>query len=133
MDRNDFKREFKNLVVETVLEHGTAVSPTANEYGWKDDDARCHIEGRNTWRAQREGKPDPAPCKWVPNEETTFKEENVYEFGDTFNGNEGIFINVSPVSCACGELKDRAIRYEGKTAEFIPLMFMDEKQFTPQY
>jgi hypothetical protein len=129
MDRNDFKNEFKKLVVETALSHGIVVDLRASEYGWKDYEAGYHIKGQNTTQRNREGLPAPAPCSWVVTDETTFTEENVYEYGDTFNGTEGIFINVSPVSCACGQLENRAVRYEGKTAEFIPLMFMNEGQF----
>lgn len=133
VDRNDFKREFKKLVVETVLAHGIVVDLRASEFGWKDYDAYNHIVGKASSRARHAGEADPAPCSWAPIEETSFQEKRVYEFVDTDNGNDGIFIAVGPVSCACGELKDREIRYEGKTSNFIPLMFMDEKQFAPEW
>lgn len=131
--REDFKNEFKALIVETVLTHGAAVSLTANEYGWHDYDADNHIKGKASSRARHAGEPDPEPCAWVPTKETNFTEEHVYEFGDTYNGSEKTFINVKNVNCKCGEYVDRAVRYEGKTMEFIPLMFMEESQFLPTY
>lgn len=129
VNREDFKREFKDLIVKTVLAHGTPVATDASEYGWVDHEAVNHIKGAQGYRSVLAGLTPPTPCVWVPSEETDFSEEHVYEYGDTLNGSEKTFITITQVSCACKTYENRSVRYEGRTANFIPLMFMEESQF----
>lgn len=58
----------------------------------------------------------------------TLEIETLTEFTDTFNDpNEQEVVELGPVDCKCGALRDRTVRYTGGLAELIRLMIAEEE------
>lgn len=61
-----------------------------------------------------------AKCSWVVPVGARLEEHTYSQFMDTFNGNEDeVGIEIYPVHCACGKLKDVTLRYKGSLGDVI--------------
>lgn len=116
---SDWTVEYKTKLREFVELKGAPVQferqswqyPQEQEpsvYGWKDYERMEHI------------KPfDKSPgCSWVVPEGAVLTERAYSQFVDTEAENEHpMGINVTPCHCACGQLEDVTLRYEGSLQE----------------
>lgn len=76
-----------------------------NVYGWISMDYRHIYDSK---------------CSWVVPVGTRLEEHSYSQFTDTFSDNEEeVGIEVYPVHCACGELKDVTLRYVGSLGDVI--------------
>ena len=117
-DPENFKKQLKQAIIAAAFAKGVKVVEIhENIYGWNDNSATKHING-NYGRA--------AKCELHALENATVEENYVSEFTDTLNpANEEMFIDIDHVSCACGQVSDRKVRYSGTFSEFLAEMLKD--------
>jgi hypothetical protein len=117
-DPENFKQRIKQEIILTAFEKGvTVVEVHEDIYGWADNPATKHING-NFGRTQK--------CEIHALENATVEENYVAEFTDTINpANEQMFIDIDHVSCACGQVSDRKVRYSGTFSEFLAEILKD--------
>jgi len=87
-----------------------------SSYGWQNYTATEHIRGRaeNKWQEAL------APCPMVIPEGAEVHERVYSQFSDTISPNsETHGLNVYPVSCSCGTVKDAYARWEGTVSDLI--------------
>lgn len=108
----EIKQKIKELIISTAFAKGVKVVEVhENIYGWNDNPATKHING-NYGRTEK--------CEIHALENATVQENYVAEFSDTMNpANEEMFIDIDHVSCACGQVSDRKVRYSGTFSEFL--------------
>lgn len=117
-DLENFKRNLKqNIILAAFAKGVTIVEVRENFYGWADNPATKHING-NYGRT--------AKCELHALENVTVEENYVQEFADTTSpANEGMFIDIDHVSCECGQISDRKVRYSGTISEFLAELLKD--------
>lgn len=103
-DEEPWVAGYRAAMTQFVLKHGTLVDPTANSYyGWIAEDYD-----------------HPRTCVLTLAEGGTFHENTVTEFQSTFEGNrESAVVDAFPVSCACGAITNRTVRYEGTVGHLL--------------
>lgn len=107
----EVEQEYKRHLIAAVLRHGEMVSPTASYLSWRDHDE--HIPGRRS-------HPRDCPLTATDVRETSWQEfmGTFYEGDDTVHGVEAI-----GVSCACGRLKDRRVRWTAHPGDVAKAVF----------
>lgn len=99
------RAEYDAALRAAVLRHGTLVDRRPDVYGWMDHNY-AHAE-----RCELTSTAAPEEVRWS-------------EFQDTFSPNrERTGTSVSGVSCACGELVDREVRWEASVSEVTEALF----------
>lgn len=113
--------QMKKDIATVVLAEGLPVMKDESEYGWVDQTAKFHNIGIDIIKGTK--NPEDA-CPWVVPANPAIQEVLISEFMDTYNGSrEDDMIQVSGVSCTCGEYTDTIVRYEGVIGDFIPKIF----------
>lgn len=98
--------EYERFLREAVLKRGALVSTGSTYYGWIADD----------WR-------HTSKCELTT---TKVPEEITYsEFAGTFATSDSTHhaVEVSGVSCKCGQLKDRKVRWDASVSEVAEAVF----------
>src|SRR5687767_12929273 len=102
----EVRAEYDRVLRAVVLRRGILVSEKPRSFGWMDADyvhtSRCVVTSDRT----------PDESEWS-------------EFAGTFAESDATRrgIDVSGVSCACGELVDRVVRWEAGPSEMIEAVF----------
>jgi hypothetical protein len=97
--------EFQAALAQAIWEHGNLVNPNASYYGWRDFD-----ESTGQWHA--------ADCSL--GSYSDLREDEWDAFVDTFyEGSTHHYGVAMTVTCACGKLKDRHIRWDVSVGEAI--------------
>jgi hypothetical protein len=121
----EVQQEYDTALLAATLKHGTVVA-TRGRWGWQDFDAECHL-GR---MGALPGEPY-TPCRLVPAAGEGVAEDEWIEFEGTFyegdKTHHGVIVN--HVSCACGQLTDRSVRWEARVQEVAEAVF--EMAFGP--
>lgn len=99
------KAEYENALRIAVLRHGALTDPDSHAYGWIADD----------WEHKRW-------CKLTSEQVPT--EAAWTEFGDSFTEHHPTKhgIDLPGVSCACGAITDRTMRWDAHPAEMIQIV-----------
>ncbi|MFS0884921.1 hypothetical protein [Aeromicrobium sp. 179-A 4D2 NHS] len=82
-------------------------------YGWHDRKAQYHCKPVDQWNGDG--------CHWVMPDGTPDIREYTYSmFGDTIRGNDTeVGIELSGVSCACGQYENQTLRIEGTVGDLL--------------
>lgn len=117
-DPENFKQQLKQTIIAAAFAKGVKVVEVhENIYGWVDSPPTKHING-NYGRTTK--------CEIHALDNATVEENYVSEFTDTINpADEAMFIDIDHVSCACGQVSDRKVRYSGTFSEFLAEMLKD--------
>ena len=100
------KAELRALIVSKLMANGDVVSLDPTYYGgWESYGDTVHLQ----------------ECGGTANPETKLEETYVREFMGTFyEGDTSVaVVELKGVSCNCGKLADRTIRWKGNVGEFI--------------
>ena len=117
------QKQYDAAMMAAAIKHGTMVSRNPSFYGWSarpwsgDDASDCkHMEH----------------CQFVPGSTSAVEEDDWNEFMGTFYEGDttkhGVI--VKGVSCACGEIKDRSVRWQADMQEVAEAVF--EEAFGPK-
>lgn len=114
----NLKNQLKQTIIAAAFAKGVKVVEVHEDiYGWVDNPATKHING-NFGRTTK--------CELHALENASVEENYVSEFTDTINpANEAMFVDIDHVSCACGQVSDRKVRYSGTFSEFLAEMLRD--------
>lgn len=102
------QKEYDAALKQATIQHGGVLDHRTSTFGWEDYRASEHLRR----------------CGGVSNEEV--EEDDWYEFAGTFAGPEeghkhGLL--VSGVTCLCGELADRSVRWDADRSEIAEAVF----------
>lgn len=102
--------EYDRLLARVVLKQGELVRKDESQYGWHD-----YNDG---WVRDSHHRTCEVTCKRV--QEVTW-----YEFQGTFyEGDESVHgVSAFGVTCACGKLKDREVRWSAAMQEVAQAVF----------
>lgn len=104
----DVEREYQNAIRQVVLKHGTPISlPGQGRWGWQDFEAGNHL-----WQCGGRSDREVAEDDW-------------YEFVSMGGPGDGHTHGVSlpGVSCNCGHLTDRTVRWQAHPSEIAEAVF----------
>lgn len=109
--------EYNRAMAAAAVKNGLIVRADPSYYGgWSDWEAAEHLNPYG---------PASAPCRLVAPEHGTVKEDEWSEFEGTFydgdTSHHGVV--VTGVSCVCGQLTDRAVRWEASMQEIAEAVF----------
>ena len=102
-----------------ILAHGeiVGIDPEEVKY-WGPEDPERHVSqyGWVDYIKTAHGH----TCGWVEQTGAQLQEQSYQQFIDTFAGSEDEYgINLSPVSCKCGQYTDEIIRYKGDLTSIL--------------
>ena len=106
------KAELRALIVSKILTAGSVVSLTPHYYtGWEDYEDTYHLE----------------ECGAEVATDTKLEENYVHEFMGTFyEGDTSVaVVELNGVSCKCGQVDNRTIRWKGSIGEFMFTLLND--------
>lgn len=103
---NDWVERFREALARTIIQHGRVIAKDANFYGWADFPATEHLRDY--------GDNCPIVKHEVPTEDTWDEFEGTFHEGDTTR--HGMQMKIT---CECGQIKGRYLRYEGNVGEMI--------------
>jgi hypothetical protein len=107
------KTELRALIVSKLLTAGSIVSLNPRYYtGWEDYEDTYHIQDK---------------CSVEIPPETKLEENYVHEFMGTFyEGDTNVaVVEMKGISCHCGRVTDRTLRWKGTVGEFIFTLLND--------
>lgn len=108
----EVEREYKRHLMTAALQHGELVATDASFYGWRDYSEEEWVGRRPHYRA----------CALTG---TSVHETSWGEFMGTFyDGDTTVHgVEVRGVSCACGRLKDRRVRWTAHPGDVAKAVF----------
>lgn len=108
---------YNDILKDLVLRNGTLVKEDPSIYGWVDYKYyRCHEKGYEPHHLSCEISSSQPPV-----------EDYWREFNGTFNDEDDSVhgIVLKSVNCACGKLKEREFRWEGRMQEVAKAVFAE--------
>ena len=112
----EIQREYDRTVTALVVERGDIIG--GNGFGWQDFDALRHIGRLGLY-------PGQTACTLIVPEGAQPREDEWTQYEGTYGGNDTPHhgITVQGVSCACGQLTGRAVRWEAGLSEIAEAVF----------
>lgn len=113
----EVQAEYDRALTAVVVEHGTIVKERPSIYGWIDYNALDHI-GQG-WRTPQ------GTCALIVPENAHPREDRWVEFAGTFaeDDNSRTGVAVDGVSCRCGQLTNRTVRWDAHVQEVAEAVF----------
>jgi hypothetical protein len=111
--------EYNRAMAAATVKHGSIVRTNGTFYGWSDYDAAMHVAG---WSYTDKSV---KPCPLVVPEHGTVREDEWSQFEGTFYDGDTTHhgVTVTGVSCSCGQLTDRTVRWEANMQEVAEAIF----------
>ncbi len=106
MSDSAWVERFREVVAQTIIQHGRVVSADASFYGWTDFEATEHLRSY--------GGSCPVVGHGTPSEDSWDEFQGTFYEGDTTQ--HGMQMTVT---CECGQITDQILRYEGNVSEMI--------------
>lgn len=108
---SEVRREYERHLMAVVLRQGALVSPDESIYGW--------IDYERPWDGR------PAHLTVCPPTGKHVEEMTWHEFAGTFyEGDTGVHgVQVTGVNCACGQLRNRKVRWSATVSEVAEAVF----------
>jgi hypothetical protein len=102
--------EYRKIMIDLVLQHGTLVDPFANLFGWVDADYD-HVRD-------------------CPTTALAVEEDSWSEFAGTFAPDDNLIHGITAVgvTCVCGRLTNRRVRWAGRMQDIARAMFNEMKK-----
>lgn len=102
----EVRREYEGALARVVIRCGNVVKSCHSIYGWSDYDATMHLR-----RCGVTSHGVPVETEW-------------YEFVGTFDDNAEVHgVMLSSVTCTCGRLSRRSLRWAGTVHEVAEAVF----------